>query len=238
MSDSKLTILAIGAHPDDVEFGCGGVLLAEVARGSTVALCVCSRGEAGSNGTPEEREAEAREAARLLGGRIEFLELGGDCRLNLSAANNLAIARVIRNIRPDVLLSPTSCGDQHPDHVVISQLCRNAVRLARYGGLEELRDLPAHAIRHHFQYAITAGAEPPNDHVKICFDIGAEFERWVELMQYHATQLRTRRYVEVQIARARLLGLTSGIEYAQALFPIDDLLVRDLAGIPKSVRLF
>ncbi len=52
---------AVGAHPDDLEFGCGGVLLAEAARGSEISLCICSRGEAGSNGTPDEREAEARE---------------------------------------------------------------------------------------------------------------------------------------------------------------------------------
>ena len=61
MSDSKLRILGVGAHPDDLEFGCGGVLLAEAARGSEISLCICSRGEAGSNGTPNEREAEARE---------------------------------------------------------------------------------------------------------------------------------------------------------------------------------
>ena len=73
MPDSKLTLLAIGAHPDDIEFGCGGVLLTEVARGSAVAICICSRGEAGTNGSPEEREAEARKAAKLLGAAIDFL---------------------------------------------------------------------------------------------------------------------------------------------------------------------
>ena len=81
MSDSKLRILAVGAHPDDLEFGCGGVLLAEAARGSEISLCICSRGEAGSNGTPNEREAEARSAAQILGAKIDFLELGGDATL-------------------------------------------------------------------------------------------------------------------------------------------------------------
>ncbi|MFN2509733.1 MAG: PIG-L family deacetylase, partial [Chthoniobacterales bacterium] len=49
-----LRILAIGAHPDDIEFGCGGILLGEAARGSEIFLCVCSRGESSSNGTPDE----------------------------------------------------------------------------------------------------------------------------------------------------------------------------------------
>jgi N-acetylglucosamine malate deacetylase 1 len=238
MSDEQLRILAVGAHPDDIEFGCGGILLAQAERGSAISLCICSRGEAGTNGSPDEREAEARKAAKLLGATIEFLNLGGDCRLKISAANQLAIARVIRKLRPGVLLSPTSAGDQHPDHVVVSQLCRNAARLARYGGLEDLRDLPAHAIKHHLEYAITPGADPPNDGTKLLLDLGAHFERWVELMECHATQLRTRRYVELQTARARLLGLTTGVEYAQALYPVADFLIEDLAALPASVRLF
>jgi LmbE family N-acetylglucosaminyl deacetylase len=238
MSESNLTLLAVGAHPDDIEFGCGGALLVEAARGSTISLCVCSYGEAGTNGSPEEREGEAREAAKLLGATIQFLELGGDCRMEVSAPNNLAIARLIRTVRPDLLLSPTMGGEQHPDHLVVSQLCRNAARFARYGGLGELRDLPAHAIKHHFEYAITPGAEPHHEKTKVCVDISTVFERWVELMQCHASQLRTRRYVELQTARARLLGLTTGVEYAQALYPVDDFVVNDLAALPTSARLF
>ena len=118
MSETKLRILAVGAHPDDVEFGCGGVLLAEAARASEISLCVCSRGEAGSNGTPDEREAEARQAAKMLGATIEFLELGGDAHLEISSANNIAIARQIRVARPDVLLAPVPAPGQHPDHIV------------------------------------------------------------------------------------------------------------------------
>ncbi len=110
-------ILALGAHPDDIEFGCGGVLLAEAARGSEIFLCVCSRGEAASNGTPAERETEARAAAEMLGASLEFLEMGGDCHLERAAANALLIARRIRAARPDILLAPTGSPNQHPDHV-------------------------------------------------------------------------------------------------------------------------
>ena len=238
MNNEQLRILAVGAHPDDIEFGCGGILLAEAERGSAISLCICSRGEAGTNGSPEEREAEAREAAKRLGARIEFLDLGGDCRLDSTAANNLAIARVIRTARPDLLLSPTASGDQHPDHIVVSQLCRAAARLARFGGLRELGDQPLHAIKHHFEYAITSEAEPPNDQVKLRVDISAELKSWVELMECHATQLRTRGYIELQTTRARLLGLTSGVEYAQALYPTSDFVIKHVGALPGSVRLF
>jgi LmbE family N-acetylglucosaminyl deacetylase len=238
MSESKLRILAFGAHPDDVEFGCGGVLLREGANESELSLCVCTRGEAGSNGTPAERDTEACNAAQLLGASIEFLDLGGDCHLEICAANNIAVARQIRSIRPDVLLSPVTSLDQHPDHIIVSHLCRNGARLARYRGLAELRDLTPHSIQHHFEYAITPGAEPPNERPKIRFDISQVFARWVELMECHQTQLRTRRYIELQTARARALGLAAGVEYAQALYPIDDLLIKSMAELPASVRLF
>ena len=231
-------ILAVGAHPDDIEFGCGGVLLAEAAWGSEIAFCVCSRGEAGSNGTPSEREAEARAAAALLGASIEFLELGGDCRLVASPANALVLARVIRALQPEIILAPTRTTRQHPDHIVVGELCDAAARLARYGGLEELRDLATHQITHCFGYAVTPAAELTRDGVALRVDISAHFERWIQLLECHQTQLRTRRYIELQTARARLLGLEAGVEYAQALFLTDDFLVETLGDLPPSVRLF
>src|SRR4030095_12350783 len=167
--------LGVGAHPDDLEFGCGGVLLAEAARGNEISLCICSRGEAGSNGAPNEREAEARSAAQILGAKIDFLEMGGDAHLEICAVNNIAIARQIRTARPDVLLSPVASPDQHPDHIVVSQLCRNAVRLARYGGLAELRDLSPHRIRCHLEYAISPSAEFGRERGTIRADISEHF---------------------------------------------------------------
>ncbi len=237
MPNDRFRILAVGAHPDDIEFGCGGVLLVEAGRESEIALCVCSRGEAGTNGTPDERETEARAAAEMVGATLEFLELGGDCHLVISPVNQVAIAHQIRLTRPDVLLSPTAAPAQHPDHVVVSQLARNAARLARFGGLAGLADLPPHAIRHHLEYAITPGVEP-NDRAKVRVDISEHFARWVEVMQCHQTQLRTRRYLDLQTARARLLGLEAGVEYAQALYPADDFLINGLHDLPASVRLF
>src|SRR5215210_4059737 len=108
-------ILAIGAHPDDIEFGCGGVLLAEAARGNKIHLYVCSRGESASNGTPADREAEARSAAALIGATLKFLDLGGDSHIEASVENTLKIARGIRAVRPEVLLAPTPLSNQHPD---------------------------------------------------------------------------------------------------------------------------
>lgn len=238
MSNESFRILAMGAHPDDIEFGCGGILLAEAARGSVISLCICSRGEAGTNGKPEEREAEARKAAKLLGATLQFVDFGGDCHFEISSRNRIALARQIRVACPDVLLAPTVEPDQHPDHTIAGRLCRDAIRLARYGGLEELRDLAPHTVRHHLEYAVIPEAEPTNERGKIVVDITAHFGRWLELMECHATQLRTRRYVELQTSRSRVLGLAAGVEHAQAVFPTSAWSVKNLSELPGSLRLF
>lgn len=235
---SRSQILAIGAHPDDIEFGCGGILLAEATRGHKIVLAVCSRGEASSHGTPADREEESRAAAALLGATLRFLNLGGDAHIEASVPNALTIARCIRSVRPDIVLAPTTFPDQHPDHAAVGGLCRDALRLARYGGVTELRDLPPHGIRHFFAYAITPGAEPPRPSPAVHVDISADFKRWVHLMECHKTQLKTRDYIELQTARARLLGVEAGVDHAQALFPTDHLLVKTLAELPPSIRLF
>src|SRR5579872_5735619 len=67
-------LLVFGAHPDDIEFGCGGIVALEVGAGRLVHLVVCSKGEAGSHGNPDQRVAEARAAANLLGASLEFVE--------------------------------------------------------------------------------------------------------------------------------------------------------------------
>lgn len=238
MSNPPVRILAVGAHPDDIEFACGGILLAEASRGSEIFLSVCSRGEAGSNGTPDEREAEVRAAAKILGAELAFLDFGGDSHMEPSNKNTLALAGHIRALRPDILLSSVASPDQHPDHAVIGHLCRDAARFARYGGIAELRDSPPHAINHHFGYAVTPGAEPSRAQIAIRVDISAHFTRWVQLMECHQTQLRTRNYIDLQTARARLLGAEAGVEYAQALFPQDHFLVQTLAELPPAVRVF
>src|SRR3954453_19908097 len=113
-----MRILAIGAHPDDIEFACGGILLVEAARGSEIALSFSSRGESATNGTPEEREAEARRAANLLGAKIEFVDFGGDSHMETTNDNAFELARQIRLHKPDVLLTSVTSDDQHPDHAI------------------------------------------------------------------------------------------------------------------------
>lgn len=232
-------LLAFGAHPDDIEFGCGGVIAREAALGREIHFVVCSRGEAGSNGTPAQRTREARAAAQLLGATIEFVDFGGDAHFDVRAAHAIALAAIIRRARPGVVLAPSVVENQHPDHAKLGRMVRDATRLARYGGLRELRRLKPHAIGQLFFYAVTPDAEPA-DLARVLVDVSADgvVARWTTAMEAHASQMKTRNYVELQLARARVNGLRAGVAHAIPLFANDALVVESLATLERGARRF
>src|SRR5262245_29852292 len=89
---SLAPLLAFGAHPDDIEFACGAVIAKATRAGHAAHFVVCSRGEAGSYGRPDERVVEAQHAAEILRASIEFLELDGDAHLELRSQHAIRIA--------------------------------------------------------------------------------------------------------------------------------------------------
>jgi N-acetylglucosamine malate deacetylase 1 len=232
-------LLAFGAHPDDIEFGAGGVIALETAAGRPAHLVVCSRGEAGSNGSPTERMAEAKRAASLLGASIEFIELDGDSHLEIRAAHAIALAGIIRRIRPGIVLAPSLAENQHPDHHRLGRLVRDATRLARYGGLAELKQLPVHACSQLLFYALSTDAEPAGLQ-PVLIDVSAPeiLDKWTAAMQAHASQLKTRDYPALQLARARVNGARCGSAAAIALFPNDPLVFASLQPLSRSARHF
>src|SRR5579859_1565925 len=232
-------MLAFGAHPDDIEFGCGGIIAKETRAGRTAHFVICSRGESSTHGTPAHRVIEANRSAALLGARLEFIELDGDAHLEVRTAHAIKLAGIIRRVRPGVVLAPSLVGNQHPDHARLGQLVRDACRLARYGGVKELRRAPVHAIEQLFYYAVTPEAEP-DDLTPVLIDVSAPdvLKAWTSAMEAHVSQAATRNYVELQLTRARLRGLRAGVGHAIALFPNDPLVLDSLAQIGRSARRF
>ena len=232
-------LLAFGAHPDDLEFACGGVLAREAGLGRPVHLVVCSKGEAGSSGTAEERVAEAERAAAALGATLEFIELDGDARLEIRSAHAIRLAGIIRRNKPGIVLAPSLVQNQHPDHWRLGTLVRDATRLARYGGLADLRDQPPHAIGHLLFYAVTPDAEP-TDISPVLIDVsGADIvDAWTAAMNAHVTQVSARNYVELQLARARMHGLRAGVGHAIPLFPNDPPVFDSLSALNRAARRF
>ena len=233
------TLLAFGAHPDDIEFACGAVIARETRAGRKTHLVVCSRGEAGSYGTPRQRTREAKNAAKLLGATLEFVELDGDGHLEVRATHAIRLAGILRRVRPEMVFAPSVVENQHPDHWRLGKLVRDAARLARYGGLKELRRFRPHAIEQLFFYAVTPEAEPSNIS-PVLIDISAPeiLSRWTAAMDAHASQTSARNYVELQVTRARLLGARAGIGHAIALFPNDAVVIDSLAQISRGARRF
>lgn len=232
-------ILAFGAHPDDIEFGCGGVIARETQAGHKAHFVVCSRGESGTHGTPAQRTAEAKKAAALLGATIEFVELGGDSHIEQKLAHTLKFAAIIRRVRPKLVLAPTVVENQHPDHVAVGQMVRNAARLARYGGVAELIKLKPHEIQQLLFYAVTVEAEPA-DRSAVLMDVSAHpvVSAWTASMEAHASQAKTRRYVGLHLARAKMHGVRCGAGHAIQLFPNDPLVCESLATFGRAARQF
>ena len=229
-----MNILAVGAHPDDIEFGCAHVLIQEARRGNRVKLLVLSRGEASSNGTPESREEEARAAAALMRADIEFLDFGGDCHIEQSHKNAFTIARQIREFQPSIVLAPHTAENQHPDHPVVGKLVRDACRYARYTGLEDLNRHGSHSVTALYFYTITRTLADPD----IVIDISDVVSEWEAAMKCHASQMRTRSYADLRLSAARNLGLSIGVEYAAGFAANDPIRLAALSEISLSSRHF
>ena len=118
-------LLVFGPHPDDLEIGLGGSIAKHVALGYRVGLCDLTRGELGTNGTPEERVAESESAREVLGAEwrenlgLADGDIGGD-RSHLRT-----IVELIRHARPKTIAVPYE-RDRHPDHVAASRLLTKA----------------------------------------------------------------------------------------------------------------
>jgi bacillithiol biosynthesis deacetylase BshB1 len=141
---APLDILAIMAHPDDVELTCGGTLLASAALGRTTGIVDLTAGETGSRGTVAIRAAEAQQAARILGVTVrENLRLP-DAHLVNSPESREVVIRAIRRHRPTIVITHARQG-RHPDHIAAAQLVRDACFLS---GLKNLvTDMAPHRPR-------------------------------------------------------------------------------------------
>lgn len=149
----KVDVLAIAAHPDDIEMTCSGTILSLVAQGKTVAGVDLTRGELGTRGTPEIRLQEAAEGSRLM--KLTARENMGfrDGFFRNDEEHQMALIPIIRQFRPDIVLTNTP-DDRHPDHGRAAQLVVDA---CFYSGLRQIKTVgkdgePQEAHRPSFLY--------------------------------------------------------------------------------------
>ncbi len=125
----KLDILAFGAHPDDVELGCSGTIAKEISLGKKVGIIDLTRGELGTRGSAEIRDAEAAKAAKILGVHArENLQMRDGFFVN-DEKHQLEIIKMIRKYRPEIVLC-NAVDDRHIDHPKGSQLVSDACFLS------------------------------------------------------------------------------------------------------------
>lgn len=175
-------IMAFGAHPDDIEIGCGGTLLKLREKGYSIALVDMVRGEMATRGTIETRRAESAEAARIIGAVArENLELQ-DGNIHTSPEAKYRVARVVRQYRPKLVFLPYY-HDRHPDHYHASELAYEGIFMA---GLVSFETGQPHYRPPRVLYYMGWYEFDPT----FIVDISAQFERKMEAIYAYGTQFK------------------------------------------------
>ena len=125
----KIDILAIGAHPDDIELGAGATIAKEIAQGKTVGIIDLTRGELGTRGTTETRDAEAEAAKNILGASFRINMSFADGFFVNDKAHQLKLIAMIRKFQPEIVLC-NAFDDRHIDHPKGSKLASDACFLS------------------------------------------------------------------------------------------------------------
>ena len=214
-----MKILALGIHPDDVEVGCGATVVLAAGAGHDVTVVDLSPGGSSSNGTLDDREREAAEAARIMGaGRRYNLGLP-DTRIHSENDGQAgAIVTCLRKERPDLVLVP-SFDDPHPDHSSGGRLIERAIYLSAIHGYG--RGETAWRIPHVLVYPGRTDFDPD-----IVFDVSSTYDVKVRSILAHATQftpgagraatpLNSPDFLGVVEARARTHGRRIGVRFGE-----------------------
>lgn len=220
----KVDVLAIGAHPDDVEFGCGGTLLKLISEGKKVVVIDLTQGELGTRGTAETRAIEAANAAKLMGLTARENLKMKDGFLNNSEEYQMRIVQMIRKYQPDIVFC-NAWDDRHPDHAKGAKLASDACFLSGLIKIETSynnQKQEAWRPKHIFHYIQWKHLQP-----EFVVDISQFIDKKIEVCKAYETQLynansqepithtATKDFLESLTYRAQDLGRLSGVEYAE-----------------------
>lgn len=228
-------VLAIAAHRDDVEQTCGGTLLRMASRSLRTAILDLTQGEAGTRGTAEERAREAAEAARLLGVTWrQALDLP-DGAIENTLANRIEIVRVLRLLRPRVVILPYWQA-RHPDHAIVASLGYQACFLS---GLAKVETESAPHRPFKIVYASLYADVRPSFIVDISNFIDQRHQALMAYRSQYANQpagsglfVPEEEIRERTFAEARHYGLLAGVRYGEPFVQKEVGLVDDLTLLP------
>jgi bacillithiol biosynthesis deacetylase BshB1 len=221
-SPGAVDLLAFGPHPDDIEIGIGGLVAKHARRGDRVGLCDLTAGEMGSNGTIDERLAEAEEARGVLGAAWRVNLRLPDRALGSHPDHARAIARIVRQARPRTVAVP-HWSDRHPDHVAASALLTDAIFNA---GLRRhvVEDLAAWKPQWVCYYFINDAAPPT-----FVVDVSDDYETKRRALACHRSQFRpgdaaavqtrltSARFTQLIESRDAQFGALAGVAFAEGV---------------------
>ena len=234
-AESIADVLAIAAHRDDVEQTCGGTMLRMAARGLRTAILDLTQGEAGTRGTAEDRAREAGEAAKILGVSWRQALTFPDGAIENTIANRIEIARVLRTVRPRVVILPY-WKTRHPDHAITGALGYDACFVS---GLAKVDTGTAPHRPFKIVYASLYADVRPSFVVDITPFIE---QRHAALMAYKSQYVNQaagsglfvpeEEIRERTFAEARHYGLLAGLRYGEPFIQKEVGLVDDLTLLP------
>ncbi|MBC7791941.1 MAG: bacillithiol biosynthesis deacetylase BshB1 [Anaerolineae bacterium] len=179
---TRVDILAIAAHRDDVELTCAGTLIKAIKQGRSAAVVDLTAGETGTRGSAELRAAEAERAAIILGLR-DRVNLGfPDSGIVNTPETRAELAKVIRRFAPRIVIAPAQQG-RHPDHRVAAELTRDSCFVAGLAKIEP--SVPKHRP-HKILHCITYREEPLKPTFVV--DVSEEFEQKIAAIGCYASQ--------------------------------------------------
>lgn len=215
----KVDILVFGAHPDDMELGCGGTVVKLVTEGKNVGIIDLTRGELGTRGTAKSRDKECENATKILGITMRENMDFKDGFFENNEANKLALIKKIREYKPKIVIA-NAPSDRHPDHGRASQIVLDACFLS---GLEKVgtkqKVWRPKAIYHYIQFN--------NLKPDFVIDISAHLDKKLEAVEAYKTQfydaksketetiISKKGFLESVKYRAQDLGRLSNCEYAE-----------------------
>lgn len=231
----KLDILAFGAHPDDVELGCGATLAKEISSGKRVGIVDLTRGELGTRGSAKIRDQEAQDAANILGVAVRRNLNFADGFFINDRNHQLALIELIRFYQPDVVFC-NAIKDRHIDHGKGSSLVSDACFLSGLIKIETTRNgklqkpwRPKH-IYHYIQWQSLT----PD----FVVDVSSHFDKKIEAVLAYKSQfydsssdepetpISSKNFIDSVSYRAQDLGRLTGVSFAEG-FNVERLVVVD-----------
>jgi bacillithiol biosynthesis deacetylase BshB1 len=221
----KLDILAIAAHPDDVELSCSGTLLRHIDQGYSVGLVDLTQGELGTRGSAELRRREAEEARKLMGAEVRVNLEMPDGFFTHSRENLVKLAAVIRSYRPTIVLA-NALEDRHPDHGKGAKLISDACFIAGLRKVETLDEAGNPQDRWRPK-AIYHFIQDYNLEPDLVVDISPYIERKMELVMAFKSQfydpdspepsspISSKEFLDFLQAKARVYGRPAGVEFGE-----------------------